>query len=89
MKSLDVRLELDLQTIDEKCSDESISMKRLWQKVIYQAFVDAVSNSRKKKEQIRKMIAREWLLNADDTFYDVCMRAGLEPLLIKRNVDPV
>jgi hypothetical protein len=46
--------------------------RRVWQKVIYQAFIDAVSRSTKKRLKNQKQRAMDWLNGQDESFYDVC-----------------
>ena len=59
---------------------------RVWQKVIYQAFVDAGNNSKKSRAKVQKLRAINWLKGKDDSFYEVCLLAGLEPNYVKKQV---
>lgn len=60
------------------------NFKRIWQKVIYQAFVDAASRSKKQRDKILRQRAVEWLAGEEDSFHEVCLLAGFEPNFVKR-----
>ena len=57
---------------------ENQSMLNLWRAVISQAIIDAVSNSRKKKNILYKKRAITWIDAADNNFRDVCDLANLD-----------
>lgn len=59
---------------------------RVWQKVIYQAFIDAGNTSKKLRAKVQKKRAINWLKGEEDSFYEVCLLAGLEPNYVKKQV---
>lgn len=64
-------------------SNEAIDAESLWMAVIAQAIADAVSNCRKLKSEYYKRAALKWLLGDGEDFADVCIRAGLEPAIVR------
>ena len=59
---------------------------RVWQKVIYQAFIDSGNTSQKSRAKVQKLRAINWLKGEEDSFYEVCLLAGLEPNYVKKQV---
>ena len=62
---------------------------RVWQKVIYQAFIDAGNTSKKPRVKIQKLRAINWLRGEEDSFCEVCLLAGLDPDYVKNQAAKV
>jgi hypothetical protein len=58
----------------------SISPERkLWQEVIYQAFIDATSESDTKEWRCARPEADAWIRGCGRNFRQVCAMAGMDP----------
>ena len=68
------------------CDDSIGGYHRLWKKVILQNYIDAVTQSRGRREIRYKMRAIKWFQNSDGDFEVVCSLAGLNSDYVRENI---
>ncbi|MET0155740.1 MAG: hypothetical protein ABW189_06530 [Rickettsiales bacterium] len=64
--------------------EEGIKCRRLWQKVLLQAEMDARSEVNSAQRRAAKTHARAWLTSRDKDFIYICALAGLDPDLTRK-----
>lgn len=63
---------------------EAVKFKRLWQMVVIQAIMDAISRSKDREEIYHHHEAKRWIIEGNNKdFYMVCDLADLSPSRIK------
>ncbi|MET0155217.1 MAG: hypothetical protein ABW189_03820 [Rickettsiales bacterium] len=67
-------------------SEEGEKHRRLWQKVLLQAYMDAISRVRSSERLAAGIHARAWLTSRDPDFLQVCAMAGLEHAEVRRKM---